>query len=96
MNHHFCGIGPQLAASIPDIDDRHLVENHIDGFNLNPVTAENLYKLLCELPPSKSCGTHRVTARLIKACGDSIVLPLLNIINLSISTNTFPENSNRH
>ena len=69
---------------------RRLDNSDEANFNLSPISYEMLYKYLCEISPSKACGVDGITARLIKACGDAIIDPLLYIMNLSISKCVFP------
>ena len=47
-------------------------------------------ELLNALKPSKSCGLDSLTARLLRDCGNAIILPLTHIFNLSLRQSVFP------
>ena len=59
--------------------------------NLRPKTMDEIIKVLSDLSLSKACGLDGITARLIKACGDTILASFHYLFNLSISTLTFPD-----
>ncbi len=91
MNEHFCNVGPKLASKInSNTEHIRLDNNDDDHFNLSLISYEILYKYLCGISPSTACCVDGITTRLIKACGDAIIDPLLYIINLSISSCVFP------
>ena len=91
LNDHFCQAGPKLAQKFSDIAEPIIQFNDpLTSFRLEHAIYEDLWKLLRQLAPSKACGVDGITARLIKACGDAIVEPLLYVINLSIDKCTVP------
>ena len=92
LNDHFVSVEPNLSKKFDDNVIPDIIENDPAlSFNLREVTYEEVYKLLKALSPSKACEVDGITARLVKACGETIIPPLLHIINTSISTSVFPE-----
>ena len=59
-------------------------------FEFQEITLYETAILIRELKPSSSCGVDGLTARLIKAAGPSIILPLCHVINLCISQSHMP------
>ncbi len=91
LNSHFCNIGPTLSKSITPTGPCDSINNTGTSFDLRPITMDEIVKVLAELSPSKACGLDGITARLVKACGDTILPPLHYLFNLSLSTLTFPD-----
>ena len=58
---------------------------------LSNVSEEPLKKVLLSLDTSKSAGIEQISAKYLKDDAKLLVLPLKNIINLSIKISTFPE-----
>ena len=58
---------------------------------LSKVTEEFVYKELCSLNPSKSTGIDEIKPKFLRDGADIIKGSVTHIINLSITTNTVPE-----
>lgn len=69
----------------------HLVENKNSIF-LNPVTSEEVHKLINNLKSSMASGIDDIPDYIIKRCAPLFVTPLLDICNASLITGRFPEN----
>ncbi len=59
-------------------------------FNLTETNVSLVTEQVAKLSPSKACGLDGLTARLIKDAGPTLIPVITSIINLSITTNTFP------
>ena len=91
LNAHFASAGLKvnqstspthvMSRSYPNQEGRPQIEE------LSP---QDIWTLLCDLSPAKATGSDGISARLIKACGDSIIEPLHFIFNMSIRTQIFP------
>ena len=91
LNTQFCEAGPSLARKYEDAGDPVIHFNDPQtSFQLSHATHADLWKLLQKVSPSKACGVDGITARLIRACGDAIIEPLLYVINLSIDKCVVP------
>ena len=58
---------------------------------LQPVTEEFVFKELCSLNANKSTGLDEIPARFIKDGGNVIKVPIIAIINQSITTGVVPQ-----
>ena len=84
-------MGPKLRENFNDEQYEEILENDpLTSFQFEEVTFEEVLKLLQQLSPSKACGVDGLTAHLIKACGDTIIPPLLHIFNISLKYLIFP------
>ena len=91
LNNHFVTIGPKLSAGFVNDTLSQTTNNDTDtGFQLSEIKYKDILKQLQELSPSKACGVDGITARLLKASGDAIITPLLQIFNSSIQKSIFP------
>ena len=61
-------------------------------FNLRTVSLEEVRRIVTSLPMNKSLGPDKISARVLKDCLPVILGPLIDIINCSILTSTFPDN----
>ena len=59
--------------------------------NLKPVHPDQVEEIIRVLKNSGSCGLDSIDARTLKLGKDYIVPAITHIVNLSISTQTFPE-----
>ncbi len=94
INQHFCNIGHKLASCFTDVISDELLDrmrNDSDtSFSFEPVTLKEVAELMRGLSPSKACGANGLTARLLKAYGDTIHPVLIHIFNQSFTRNEFP------
>ena len=94
LNDHFATVGPKLAAKIPNITHQNSSSDDLDEsgkFKFQRVSEEYILKQLKSLSDGKATGTDETPAKLLKLACHSIVVPITHIINLSISTNVFPD-----
>ena len=63
-----------------------------DNFKMGSVSSDFVYKQLCALNPSKSTGLDDIPARLLRDAAVANKDHLTHIINLSISSNSVPNN----
>ena len=63
-----------------------------DLLRLRTVSTEEIIKLSGSLP-AKSCPLDPMPTRLLKQCLSVLIVPITEIVNLSLSTSTFPAQS---
>ena len=97
LNDYFATIGPNLAKDIPDVNttcSSQFDQNHHQGgdkFNFSLITEEYVFDQLCSLSNNKATGTDDISSKLLKLSAKEIVAPLTYLINLSLSSGTFPK-----
>ena len=64
----------------------------MDLLCLRTVSTEEVIKLIGSLP-TKSCPLDPVPTRLLKQCLSVLIVPITEIVNLSLSNGTFPSHS---
>ena len=61
------------------------------SFSFEPVAYTSVLKLLQQLNPHKSAGIDNLTGKFLKEGGPVLASPITNLINLSISLSSFPD-----
>ena len=96
FNNYFVNVGPSLADNIP-ATDTHFSQYLSDSTNvtnslfLNPVTEDEIVRVVAQLKPKKSKGHDELDMCLIKKLIPYIVVPLKHIFNLSLLSGVFPD-----
>ena len=91
LNTHFTNAGSNIGRHIePIVRHARTYPSDTDRPQLNEIQMEDIWELLCTLSPAKASGTDGITARLIKACGETILEPLYHIFNMSVAQSKFP------
>jgi hypothetical protein len=70
---------------------KRAMANRNCSFQLGPVHPELVKQLLSTMKSSHTCGADQLDSYVIKLCGDIICPALTHIFNLSILTQTFPQ-----
>ena len=93
FNAFFTSVGPDLASKIrPDHPTRQaLTEHQPPIFEFEQITHEIIVEVIKDLFPTNSCSTDKITLRLLKAAGPSIIPCITHICNMSIRYHTFPD-----
>ncbi len=93
FNNFFCKIGPQLAENIPqsDFDPLHHVIPVTNVFEFKNITRAELMSVLKKIKASKAPGLDKISGKLLKAPGDSIIESLIYLFNLVLNTGIFPD-----
>ena len=88
FNEFFSTIGPKLAKiSIPNkLDPLHFVSPKTELFNFEAITNEQLSAALKKLKMNKASGLDKISNKLLKAAGNTIVNSLAYIFYLSLNT----------
>ena len=60
-------------------------------FHIDFITPLEVKKYIQQLKTSKASGADAIGRKILKLCGDHIVIPLTAIINKSISAGIFPD-----
>ena len=96
MNKFFIDKIKRLRSSIPAVSTdplsrvREAMSTKLCSFKINLVTEEKVLKLIKNLKNSTATGVDNIDTKTVKFVADLIVAPLTHIINLSISTGSFP------
>ena len=97
FNNYFVNVGPSLAYNIP-VTDTHFSQYLSDSTNvknslfLNPVTEDEILRVVAQLKPKKSKGHDELDMCLIKKLIPYIVVPLKHIFNHhSLLSGVFPD-----
>ena len=97
MNKFFVDKIRRLRASIPRVFSDPLARmkeamlNRQCSFKVKPVSEADVLKLITNLKNSSATGVDHIDTRTVKLVADLLAPPLAHIINLSVSTSTFPE-----
>ena len=62
-----------------------------NSFSLNPVTIDNVYKMLKGLNSTKATGLDNIPARFVNDAADNISTPLTHMIHLSLHHGKVPD-----
>ena len=88
VRSYVANLDPPLSCPIELI--RKLMQNKTCALQLSAVHPDQVDKILSGLKTSSSCGIDTIDVKILKL-GKSQLLPVItHIINLSISTQTFP------
>ena len=94
INAFFTGIGKQLAEAVPAASKTpgsYIKElPDLGSFFINPVTDNDVLKVLQKIKTRKACGPDGLHPRYIQSVAPVIVKPLTYIINKSIETGSVP------
>ena len=94
FNNFFCNIGPSLANSIKNPQNKfytdYLNQNIPSSFAFSTVTTEFTAKIIRKLKSKSSSGYDGFTSIQLKYISDDIVPTLTHIINQSLRTGIFP------
>ena len=97
FNEYFTNIGPSLANSMPNLPGRHQyflskckIKTPCGSLLMHPTCSEELIAIVRNLKNKNSCGLDGITPKLLKFSIYSIIDPLINILNTSMSTGVFP------
>lgn len=95
FNQYYVDSILEIVNSIPcdDSDDVINTEVYTDSqmCNFPPVSMSALADLIMDLP-NKSCTEEGINANVLKVAFPAIKFELLNVVNLSLASGTFPDN----
>ena len=95
FNNYFTTIGSKLANSITNQNKtaaEFLAKEPLPhSLFLNPAIPQEISNVVNAMHPKTSCGYDNISPKLVKKCSHALVNPLVHIINLSLSTGTFPD-----
>ena len=63
-----------------------------EPFNFNHVDSMYVHKPISKLQTKKATGVDGISAKILKACTNSIAQPISSLINFTFVTNSFPRN----
>lgn len=98
FNDYFVNAGPQLAHNVVNLpnDNIYLLNTLDEPANLSiflrPTDVDEIMQIIKnKIKVNKSCGYDEITAKAVIYCADTIVPYIVNIINSSFLSGTFPE-----
>jgi hypothetical protein len=92
FNNFFINIGKDLAKKIENSDKNptdYITRRNPHTIFLEPVLSDEVTKIITNLKNSAP-GWDGICSKVIKATHASFTIPLLHVLNLSITTGTFP------
>lgn len=93
FNNYFSNIGSQLAENLSpsDLNPICYVTPGDSVFEFKTITRSEVENVLYGLKVRKGSGLDKISNKLLKAAGTSIVSSLVYIFNLALNTGTFPD-----
>ena len=95
LNTHFTNVGPKLASEIPTVDcgvNPVDSQQHVNSsFELKEAMISDVFKKLQEVNVAKATGHDSIPDKILKIAAPVISKSLADLFNLSITTNTFPD-----
>ena len=97
MNEHFIAkIAKHVSNLSPPQDDpispiRRMMNFKQCSLVLKPLHPDQVDKIICDLKPKNSCGLDTIDSRILKLGKNQMLPAITHIVNLSISTQTFPK-----
>ena len=94
FNKYYVNVGPSLAATI---DQRNLRKFKLPpmpsphSLFLLPCTEEEISDMMKVLKPKTSCGHDGLSPKILKQISDSMIKPILHIINMSLISGKVPK-----
>ena len=93
FNSFYVNLGPSLASKLPntDIDPITYINNGVSKtIFLQPVTENEVIKILKNMKNSSSPGWDAITSKIVKVSYNYFLSPLVHICNLSFMFGVFP------
>ena len=93
FNNYLSKIGSNLSKKIPsnNINPLSYVKPVSEVFNLTNISKADLRREISKAKSGKSAGLDKISNKLLKAAGETIITSLQHIFNLSIDTGIFPD-----
>ncbi|CAB4038282.1 RNA-directed DNA polymerase from transposon BS, partial [Paramuricea clavata] len=93
FNNYFSTIGEKLSENLScnNTDPLNYVTPVTEVFELNNITMDELRCEIFKAKAGKSTGLDKISNKLLKAAGETIIGSLSQIFNLSIDTGIFPD-----
>ena len=89
IQKHVSNLGPPPRNTHNKI--RELMKDKLCALNFSAVYPDDVEKIISSIKSKSSCGLDNIDARILKLGRHYLVPAITHIINLSISTQTFPE-----
>ncbi|XP_066019612.1 uncharacterized protein [Pocillopora verrucosa] len=94
LNNFFVSIGRKLAEKFPDLSSPNQPEDNPNatgsGVSFQLISESFVRDAIKCLKPNKAIGLDKISARLLKDSGHTIVPSLTSLFNLLLQTGTFP------
>lgn len=90
MNNFFIDIANNTTYKNLDINYSNSISFNPKTIFLNPLSSEEITKIILSLKNSNATGTDGISTKIIKLCAQHFAKPLAHIINLSLVEGRFP------
>ena len=93
MNEHFCNVGENLQAEIPEYGLKYMeymTPRTTNSFCLQPVTSKDIMLGIKRMKPNKSLGHELIGIKVIKLCPRIFAYKLAKIYNWSLENGIYP------
>lgn len=93
FNEYFASVGkPKTSNSVNTSSTQvcSVIEPALNSMFLEPVTEQEVFKIIKNLSNKYSCGIDEMPPTLIKSCSEELTPPLTKLINQSFTEKTFP------
>ena len=87
FNHHFAAVASSFPTPVNHAEPR---QHQATSLSLQAIEVDECHSRLMELNPRKSTGADGIPPSMLRIAGTVIAAPLCSIINLSLSTGSFP------
>ena len=95
FNKYFSEIGKSLADKINNVNKNdyinYLPERLSSSLFLNPTTPNEVFKVICSLKDTKSCGYDNISSFFLRISANVLATPLSYLYNCSFQLGIFPD-----
>ena len=94
FNDYFSSIGPNLANQNDNTNfdfETYVMKVESEFTAFQPVTINQVYKLLTGLPSNKATGDDKISSKIIKVASPAIADSLTRIFNQAVTLSSFPD-----
>ena len=94
LNHHFVGVGPATAYTVPPPTrtvPALLPRVLTCSFRVQPVSLESLKYTVASMKSSKSCGIDGISVYMYQKCYHGMGHVILDLVNSSLTTGSVPQ-----
>jgi len=91
FKEHFETCAIKLANDVPQSGDNEIITEQKPDWQFHPINEVKLNKIIDSLLPKSSCGFDLLSTRMIKKEKGKFVKLLINLINETVMSNSFPD-----
>ena len=85
-SYFFCEVGPKLGGVLPNSSrsPENYIKQRESEFEIQKMSVDQVYKLLCALKTSKAAGHDKILQKLLKDAADILAHSLTAVFDLSV------------